>query len=52
MSWKVQVWNGVRTNLYQGCKNSGGTHLPLIAGWTRSYLILYWLPRPINQVIG
>jgi hypothetical protein len=36
LCWKNQVWNGVGTNLHAGCKNSGGAHLPLRAGWTRS----------------
>jgi hypothetical protein len=36
MFCETQVWNGVSTNLYICCKNSGGAHLPLMASWTRS----------------
>jgi hypothetical protein len=36
MVCESQVWNGVRTDLYPCCKNSGGAHLPLMASWTRS----------------
>jgi hypothetical protein len=36
MVCESQVWNGVRTDLYPCCKSSGGSHLPLMASWTRS----------------
>jgi hypothetical protein len=50
MFCETQVWNGVRTNLYLCCKNSGGTHLPSMACWTRSVPDSL-LATPVNNSI-